>query len=460
MCRIVGIVGFNGSSIKEMDCKLCSMRDSMSHGGPDDFGKYIDPDSQVALGHRRLSILDLSSQGHQPMSDQNTDVHISYNGEVYNFKELRSELTRLGHSFSSNTDTEVVLKAYIEWGQESFAKFNGMFAISIYDKKNGLFYLVRDSSGIKPLYYSIKDGQLLFASEIKAFKQFNKNWLEFERWKVLFLAFGFIPEPYTTLNNVFMLPKKNYLKFNIKTKSTEISEYETINVKEKILDLVEAEKLVSEYLESAVSRHMISDAPIGVFLSGGLDSSIIASIASGVRGQKINTLSVNFDDPDLSETYYQEQLLSSIDSLHHNITVSESDFVDNVPDIFSSMDQPTTDGVNSYFISKYAHEAGLKAVLSGLGADELFGGYPSFNRIKRMKGLLKFQGILPGIFRIFNYASSSKYKRLTYMAIDNPLSIYMLLRGRFSINSISDLLNTSTKYVEESLGTIIYGKAV
>jgi len=451
MCRIVGIAGFNGSSTEQIECKLCSMRDSMSHGGPDDYGKYIDGDSEVALGHRRLSILDLTSMGRQPMTSEQKDVHISYNGEVYNFKELRAELTKLGHRFISNTDTEVVLKAYIEWGQDSFAKFKGMFAVSIYDKSKGLVYLVRDSAGIKPLYYSIKDGQLVFASEIKAFKHFNKNWLEFERWKVLFLAFGFVPEPYTTLNNVYMLPKKNYLKFNIRTKSTEIAEYETNSSNENVLDSGQAETLVSEYLESAVARHMVSDAPIGVFLSGGLDSSIITALASGVSGQKINTLSVNFDDPGLSETYYQELLLSSINSTHHNITVNESDFVDNVPQIFSCMDQPTTDGVNSFFISKYAHEAGLKSVLSGLGADELFGGYPSFDRINNIQGLIKLQSIFPGIFKIFDYSGSSKYKRLSYMAIDNPLSIYMLLRGRFSINTISALLNTTTKYVEDSL---------
>ena len=170
MCRIVGIIGFNGSSEGEINCKICSMRDSMSHGGPDDYGSYMDEDKEVAMGHRRLSILDLTSLGHQPMTNENEDVYISYNGEVYNFKELRSELINLGHRFNSNTDTEVILKSYVEWGQDSFARFNGMFAISIYDKRKGVIYLVRDSAGIKPLYYSIKDGQLIFASELKAFK--------------------------------------------------------------------------------------------------------------------------------------------------------------------------------------------------------------------------------------------------------------------------------------------------
>jgi len=181
MCRIVGIIGFNGSSGEEINCKICSMRDSMSHGGPDDYGSFMDEDKEVAMGHRRLSILDLTSLGHQPMSNNNKDIWISYNGEAYNFKELRAELTNLGHRFVSDTDTEVILKSYMEWGQESFSKFNGMFAISIYDKRNDLFYLVRDGSGIKPLYYSIKDGQLIFASELKAFKQFDINWPAYEK---------------------------------------------------------------------------------------------------------------------------------------------------------------------------------------------------------------------------------------------------------------------------------------
>lgn len=458
MCRIVGIVGFKGLSTAEADYRVCSMRDSMSHGGPDDYGKFIDSEMEVALGHRRLSILDLTALGRQPMVNEQNDVIISYNGEVYNFKDLRAELSALGHRFKSDTDTEVILKAYIEWGKDSFSKLKGMFAISIYDKNKSIIYIVRDSTGIKPIYYSIKNGQLIFASEIKAFKKFDSNWPEYERWKVLFLSFGFVPEPYTTLKDVFMLPKKNYLKFNVKSKSTEIAEYEIDTPVEKIIDAEKAETLVNEYLEASVKRHMVSDAPIGVFLSGGLDSSIITALASSVTEQNINTLSINFDDNQYSENYYQELLLSTIKTTHHNITINEDDFVGHMPEIFSSMDQPTTDGVNTYFISNYAHNSGLKAVLSGLGADELFGGYPSFNRINNIKRLQRLRGVMAGTFKLFEYSGSYKLKRLSYLAIDNPLSNYLLLRGRFVNSSVASILDTSKKYVEESLEPLFLNK--
>jgi len=255
-----------------------------------------------------------------------------------------------------------------------------------------------------------------------------------------------------------MLPKKNYLKLNLKNKSTEISEYENNTENKYITDIDEAECLVSQYLESSVKRHMISDAPIGVFLSGGLDSSIIASIASKTSDQKINTLSVNFDEQSHSENYYQDIVVSSINSQHHNININQDDFINNIDNIFQCMDQPTTDGVNSYFISKYANEIGLKAVLSGTGADELFGGYPSFRRINNIAPLLKIQKISPGIFSLFEYLKYMKYKRFSFLKINNPLSVYLLLRGRFSIKTIANILDTSSSYVEETLETVCLKK--
>jgi len=226
MCRITGIVNLEKNRNFNFEEVIIKMRDSMAHGGPDDEGLSIDKKNGIALGHRRLSIIDLSPLGHQPMCDEKEDIWLTYNGEVYNFRELRQELARKGYKFQSQSDTEVIINAYAEWGEEAFKKLIGMFAFCIYDKKRGLIYLVRDHAGIKPLYYSFSKSNLIFASEVKAFKAFNKKWEENPDWQVYFLTFGYIPEPYTTLKDVYMLPKGSFLRLDLNTKKYSICEYE------------------------------------------------------------------------------------------------------------------------------------------------------------------------------------------------------------------------------------------
>ena len=198
------------------------MNDIMEHGGTDDSGIYLDKTNAVALGNRRLSIIDLSDKGHQPMENEVGNLFITYNGEVYNFSELRDDLVNLGFSFRSNTDTEVVLKAYEMWGDNSFEKFNGMFSYCIYDRDKKLIYLVRDRAGIKPLYYSFINNNLIFASEIKSFYETNQSWEKNQDWQIYLLLFGHLPEPYTILKDVYMLPKGTYLKFELKNRSYSI----------------------------------------------------------------------------------------------------------------------------------------------------------------------------------------------------------------------------------------------
>ncbi|MES2734398.1 MAG: asparagine synthetase B, partial [Bacteroidota bacterium] len=202
MCRIAGIVGNQRDNSTEIQVAVKRMTNCMAHGGPDDAGFYDEPSAGVYVGHRRLSLLDLSSAGHQPMATANGKNWITFNGEVYNFKDIRTQLIAIGYTFKSNSDTEVILQAYDAWGEESFVKFNGMFAFGLYDGNKQLFYLVRDAAGIKPLYYHLHDQKLTFASEIKAFLALDAHWKENDDWKIYFLTLGNIPEPFTTLQHV------------------------------------------------------------------------------------------------------------------------------------------------------------------------------------------------------------------------------------------------------------------
>jgi len=449
MCRIAGIINFENVLNPELETAVLKMRDSMAHGGPDGEGLYINEDSRIVLAHKRLSIIDLSPLGHQPMCNEKEDIWLTYNGEVYNFRELRRELANRGYKFQSQSDTEVIINAYAEWREEAFKKLIGMFAFCIYDKKRGLIYLVRDHAGIKPLYYSFSKSNLIFASEVKPFKAFNKKWEENTDWQVYFLTFGYIPEPYTTLKDVYMLPKGSFLRLDLNTKKYSIYEYESIKFTDKIRNFEDAISGVRELFTKAVQRHLISDAPIGVFLSGGIDSSLIAIVASHFQGENLKTLSVVFNEKEYSEARYQNLIVDKIHSKHTAYLVTEKDFIGHLTDIFSAMDQPTIDGINTYFISKCAKEEGLKAVLSGLGGDELFGGYPSFDRINKVWFFRNTN--FKKIFNLFKYSNNDKLKKLSFLEIDNPLKYYLLLRGLFSIDITARILGTSEKWVKDAL---------
>ncbi len=323
------------------------------------------------------------------------------------------------------------------------------------DKKANLLYLVRDHAGIKPLYYSLSNKHLIFASEVKAFKVFENAWEENPYWRIYFLIFGHIPEPYTTLKNVFMLPKGNFLRLNILTGEYRVERFAEISFQEKIKNLKEAIEKIRYEFTRAVERHLISDAPIGVFLSGGMDSSLIATIAHGFKKDNIRTLSMIFNEKEFSEEAYQNIVLNQIQSRHRSYLVTEGDFIDNLDDIFLSMDQPTIDGVNTYFISKCAKEDGLKSVLSGLGGDELFGGYPSFNRIAKLWFYNPEYAILNSVYRLFEYLPHSKIKKFSFLSLPSPLSYYLLFRSLFTIRETARLLDTSEKEVINILSDLV-----
>ncbi len=459
MCRIVGIVDFNGSLKEVLEERLISMRDSLAHGGPDDAGIYTDKENGIALGHRRLSIIDTSPAGHQPMSNHDQTIWITYNGEIYNFQELRNELVSSGYSFKSRTDTEVLIHGYEYWGIETLlSKLQGMFAFAIYDKRENDFRLTlaRDRFGIKPLYYFYDKKRFIFASEVNGVMKSglvtdkkNLNSL------IYFLQMGSVPEPLTTVENVFSLPAGHYMT---------ISKTET-NIK-KHWDLLDFYKNSStdslentinkgrEYFLRACKLHLVSDVPVGVFLSGGLDSSSLVSVCSKLIEKKLTTISINFDEPDFNEGQYARLVAERFKTEHHEIILKSSDFINQADNIFLAMDQPTIDGVNTYFISHAAKSLELKVVLSGIGGDEVFLGYKHYRNTCRIKLLQKTLALLPNRLRrlyldsllsLCNITGFNRLSKLEYLKNPSDTNSYFLYRGLFTPGQIQKILGISKK---------------
>jgi len=425
------------------------MCNALKHGGPDDEGIFLDNNAKLAFGHRRLSIIDLSKNGHQPMADTEQRVWIIFNGEIYNYLILKHELLKSGAKFKSNTDTEVIINAYLYWGPAAFSKMQGMFAFALFDKEKATTYLVRDSAGIKPLYYHATDGQISFASEVRAFKAAGIVNEQDPAWAIRFLAFGHIPEPYTTLKNVYSLAKGNYLIWNHSENNFKIVPYQqTTTAPAYITNLEDAREQLRTCLSASVKSQLIADAPIGVFLSGGIDSSLITLLANEVKDQELKTISIFFNEKTYDERAYQNLVLDKVTGEKFAHLVQQKEFEEFLPSILIDMDMPTTDGINSWFISKYANEDGLKAVLSGIGADELFGGYPSFNRIKYFNYLRKTPAF---IAHFANYFKADKYKKLSFLEHNHYLADYLLLRGFFTPNDIAKILDVDVKQVVEIL---------
>jgi asparagine synthase (glutamine-hydrolysing) len=443
MCRIAGIV-----SSMPQEQSLAAMRrmlDRMARGGPDDEGTY--QNGNVAFGHRRLAIIDLSSAGHQPMLHRGEKLTITFNGEIYNYLELRNELKKLGSVFKTATDTEVIMEAYSRWGTNAFAKLIGMFAFVIHDTANNKVILVRDGAGIKPLYYSLRNNILLFSSQVKAFAAYDPQWPEDERWKALFLSFGFLPHPYTTLKDVKALTRGCFIEVDLaKPEIKEVNYAQGISFQTPG-DPVENVRRVTW---NALKRHMISDAPLGVFLSGGIDSSLLTLMAAKETGDHLRTVSVNFNDATFDESKYQKIVLEKSGHGNHKSVIVDSKMLWNsIDDIWSAMDQPTIDGVNSYFVSLAAHEVGLKAVLSGLGADELFGGYASFRRMRWLSLLrtTKSTKILAAVAGKYKDA----YKRLAFLSLDGPVGDHLFLRGIHVPSVVAKTLGIPEKQVWQTL---------
>ena len=415
----------------------------MKHGGPDNGGIYYDESISLGLGHRRLSIIDLTEAGNQPMQSNNGLLTLIFNGEIYNFPDLKNDLEHKGHHFNTHSDTEVILAAYQYWGSECFAKFRGMFALAIYDSEKNKIILARDHAGIKPLYYFFDKQLLYFASEIRAFKKLDVSWEEDKDWKIFFLTYGYLPSNATTLKGVKPLEKGSFITIDIASLTIKQSFFLQDHFTEEIKDLHLAKELIKEALDNSVKRHLIADAPIGLFLSGGIDSSLLTILAKKHKPE-LHTLSIIFDDENYSEKKFQDIIAKKVGSKHQSFLLNKEVFISSLPDILLAMDQPSSDGINSYFISKFAKEAGLKAVLSGLGADELFGGYSSFSRGELISKIKRFPSL---IHALAAKLPQDKYRKINFLKNKDLLGDYLFSRGYYTPLETAKLLDIDVKEV-------------
>jgi len=383
MCGIVGFLTSKVSDIPDYEI-LRRMREILAHRGPDDLGEYFRPlDDQgafVFFGHRRLSIIDLSG-GHQPLSNEDGTVWVIFNGEIYNFKELRKKLEILGHQFITSSDTEVIAHAYEEYREECFKHFNGMFAIGIWDELNHRLILARDRLGKKPLYYASINETFLFASELKAilaYPHFPREIAPLSLMKYLF--YEFIPCPHTIFNDSRKLPPASYLIWE--NKRIEIKEYwSPFNLEgmEKNLLEIDVEDRLLELLKISVKRRLISDVPLGVFLSGGIDSSAITALAQEEVPGKVKTFSIGFEDPSFDESKYASLVSQFLGTEHFEQRMTPKDLLDIVPNLPDILDEPMADAsiLPTYLLSKFTRQY-VTVALGGDGGDELFAGYPTY----------------------------------------------------------------------------------
>ncbi|MBU0877986.1 MAG: asparagine synthase (glutamine-hydrolyzing) [Candidatus Omnitrophica bacterium] len=384
MCGIIGFV-INDSQLnkKEAENILFEMCQPIRHRGPDDQGVYcagFDNQSRVpkvGLGHVRLSIIDLSPAGHQPMSNEDGSIWLSYNGEIYNFLELRECLVRKGHIFRSRTDSEVIIHSYEQWGMEFVNKLNGMFAFALWDGKQGILILIRDRMGQKPLYYSIADGNIIFASEPKAILKFPNFVKEIDPTSLKkYFLYEYVPSPHTIYKNIQKLEAGSVLIW--KNKNICIRKYWNISFA-KINDSNNITTL-KNLLKDSVKKRLISDVPLGVFLSGGIDSSsIVASMVRMMPHQDIKTFSIGFKEASFDESYYARKVARHFGTDHCGEVLNPKAMLEILPEVISNLDEPFADAsiIPTYLLSKFTKEH-VSVALSGDGADELFAGYPTF----------------------------------------------------------------------------------
>ena len=459
MCGIFGIIGRNARVHADI---LERATRSLAHRGPDDSGTVILHDSahesvEIGLGNRRLAILDLSPQGHQPMNDPATGNWIVYNGEVYNFREVRTKLEQAGLYFRSNSDTEVILKAYGHWGEECLREFRGMFAFAIWDAHRHRLFLARDPMGIKPLYFYQSNQYFIFSSEVRTLLGTGLIPRAIDgAGLVNYLTFGSLYDPNTLVEGVNALQPGCYLNWEqgqvkreqywdlVPTNLSESCEHDNVDPGRRI----ELETQIAEMLDESVRMQMVSDVPVGVFLSGGIDSNSLVGILSR-NGVLPSTFSIVFSEADYSEAEYSRAVAQHFHTDHHEIKVAQTDFLAAIDPALNAMDLPTIDGINTYFVSERTRRAGVKVVLSGLGGDEIFAGYSSFRTVPRMERFAAAWRHIPGAMRnplasaIAAVApSSDRNRKLAALGRDRGAIVhpYFLSRMLFTPGQQNELL--------------------
>lgn len=407
--------GINGFNFEDQEL-ITKMNDKIRHRGPDDEGFYID--QNISLGHRRLSIIDLSENGKQPVFNEDKSLVVIFNGEIYNYRELKAELAAK-HSFYTQTDTEVLVHLYEDYGHKMLEKLNGIFTFAIWDKKKEELFLARDRIGVKPVYYLSRNGKLVFSSEIKAILEWPQVKREIDYVSLNhYFNLGFVPEPRTMFKDIYILPSAHYLI--LKNGEMAIKKYWEVNDFEEINSREEAKKMIDELVNDSIKRQLISDRPVGIFLSGGIDSNTVLGVARKYASGKINTYNVGFEQKHgdkfnadarlakLSGEYYQTD--------HHQLIISEKDILDNVEDVIYHLDSPINNATQTamYLLSKLAKND-VAVDLSGSGGDELFAGYPRYyyhhliDRWQSLPNWLPKETLIDAISKISGRDLSAKF---------------------------------------------------
>jgi asparagine synthase (glutamine-hydrolysing) len=382
MCGINGVIAF-GRNHQETARKVVKMNDSIVHRGPDDFGEHFEntDDYSLGMGMRRLSIIDIKT-GHQPMYSDDQQIVICFNGEIYNFLELKKKLVSEGVNFKTTSDTEVVLRMYENKGVAAFHKLDGMFAFSIYDKRKQKLVIARDYFGEKPLYYVKADNVFAWGSELKALKDNDLFKADISLLAVnLFFKLTYIPAPYTIYENVFKLEPGHYLELDLRSLDLAVQAYRTEEnvVNTEKITFADALTKTRELIFDTVRSRAISDVPVGAFLSGGVDSSIVSFCLSKVSDKPIDTFSIGFKNKFFDESEKAAVVAGMIKSNHHLFILNEEDLLGSISDIIKNFDEPFADSsaLPSYYVAKMASKH-VKVVLTGDGGDEVFGGYNKY----------------------------------------------------------------------------------
>ncbi|HWY10410.1 MAG TPA: asparagine synthase (glutamine-hydrolyzing) [Bacteroidia bacterium] len=464
MCGIAGFTIANGIPIaigtKKYQPVITAMVESLKHRGPN--AQNIWNNETTYLGHARLSIIDLSESANQPMHSSDGRYVIIYNGELYNYKDLKLELQRMAqgnsnlpYNFKTNSDTEVILAAYQRWGVDCLNKFNGMFAFALYDTQEKTLFIARDRVGIKPLYYAYVNDQLIFASEVRAIlssgfveRKLNRNAIN------EYFLYQTVHAPNTIIEEVKMLMPGHYII--MKDEDVTIKKYWDLNNFTSVsnnLDYNQTCAKTKELLFQAVERRLVADVPFGAFLSGGIDSSAVVGIMSKMSSKKVETFNVSFDEGEFSEAKYAKKIAKEFGTDHHEIKLSPKDFLDQLPESLNALDHPSGDGPNTYVVSKATKQAGITMALSGLGGDEAFAGYDVFKRMTEINKK-NYLNMFPAWMRKMpasvlkaknkSIAGDKIYEVLGQEKV-NVATAYPISRKVFSEDQISDLLKDNLK---------------
>lgn len=421
------------------------MNAAQKHRGPDDQGvTRVEFDGgEVVLGNTRLAIIDTSTAGHQPMKDPVTGNWISYNGETYNFEDLRKEISA---PWQSNTDTEVVLHAYRQFGNEAFRRIRGMFALALWDDRKETLLLVRDPLGIKPLYYYVSDNTFIFASELRALLASELVPRRLCAAGVdSYLANGSVEAPLTIVDGVRQLLPGHLLQVRatgkIELHDLEFAQRKKVETESRREDAVAR---LRHELEESVRLHLVSDVPLGVFLSGGMDSSAVVALISRITKQRPQTFSVVFDEAKFTEAPFSRAVAERFETDHSEIRLNEDRLLEILPGAIASIDQPTMDGINTFVVSGAVKSKGVTVALSGLGGDELFAGYPSFRRALRFDAMSSLaKRVLRVASGVGQLAVSGSVQRQKFWQLANsdggPEDIYRISRQLFSTESVTQI---------------------